>query len=190
MLRIMMEEMPVICFGAADQERRARHHRARMQIGEQGLKLSIASLSYVKRIAVQRWPAAAWRQSRFRFRRRKRCATAAYCSGSQPPIQSVSIRRSNAGNRASAIGNGRTSCGGPAVLESSKTFAASRAGDRPASRTRPVRSGRRRASPIRPGRNRGSRFRIIERTYAARSAPIGSAGATFGLAGSSRLLSR
>ena len=141
MLRIMMEEMPVICFGAADQERRARHHRARMQIGEQGLKLSIASLSYVKRIAVQRWPAAAWRQSRFRFRRRKRCATAAYCSGSQPPIQSVSIRRSNAGNRASAIGNGRTSCGGPAVLESSKTFAASRAGDRPASRTRPVRSG-------------------------------------------------
>jgi hypothetical protein len=120
-------------------------------------------------------PAAAWRRSRFRFRRRKCCATAAYCSGSLPPTQSVSIRRSNAGNRASATGNGGTSCGGPAVLESSKTFAASRAGDRPASRTRPVRSGRRRASPIRPGRNGGSRFRIRERTYAARSAPIGSA---------------
>jgi hypothetical protein len=40
----------------------------------------------------------------------------------------------------------------------------------------PVRSGRRRASPIRPGRNGGSRFRIIERICAARSAPIGSAG--------------
>ena len=43
----------------------------------------------------------------------------------------------------------------------------------------PIHSGHRRASPIRPGRNGGSRFCISERICAARSAPIGSAGATF-----------
>jgi hypothetical protein len=59
MLRIVMEEMPIIRFWAADQERRARHHRTGMQIREQGLKLSIAPLSYVKRVAVQWWPVGA-----------------------------------------------------------------------------------------------------------------------------------
>ena len=50
--------------------------------------------------------AAASRQSRSRFRRRKRYATAACCSGSLPRTQSVSVRRPSAGNYASATGNG------------------------------------------------------------------------------------
>jgi FecR protein len=112
-------------------------HVGRIEVFDrQGAQLGILTQGRARlRCAAE--PAAAWRRSRFRFRRRKRCATAAYCSGSLPPIQSVSIRPSNAGNRASATGNGRTSCGGPAVLRAAKhSRPAGRATDPRAARAR------------------------------------------------------
>jgi hypothetical protein len=101
-------------------------------------------------------PAAVSRRSRSKSRRRKRCATAACCSGFLLRTRPGSGRRSSVGNRASATGSGPTSPGGPAVRASNKTFAASPAGNRSASRTPPRRHGRR-ASPTRPGRNASSR---------------------------------
>jgi FecR-like protein len=100
-------------------------------------------------------PAAVSRRSRSKSRRRKRYATAACCSGFLLRTRPGSGRRSNAGNRASATGNGPTSPGGPAAHASNKTFAASPAGNRSASRTAPPRRGRC-ASPTSPDRNASS----------------------------------
>ena len=79
-------------------------HVGRIEVFDRQGARSAFSLKGRARLRCAAEPAVAWRRSRFGFRRRKRCATAAYCSGFPPPIQSVSIRRSNAGNRASATG--------------------------------------------------------------------------------------